>query len=97
MRDVDLDLEEEGFSRLPPPPKKGLSSIESIDVAVVVVEFREENFTRLPSAVIVVVEDLETDDLDRLEPLMDPLKKSILDAPDRVLKRLREIASNPNE
>lgn len=64
-------------------------------MAAVLVEFREENLARLPSAVIVVVDDLPTDDLDRLEPLMDPLKKSILE-PGRPLKRLREIASNPN-
>lgn len=32
------------------------------------------------------------EDLDRLWPLIEPLKKSTLDEP---LKRLREIASNP--
>lgn len=53
FRDLDLDLDDDDLSP-PPPLKKESSSIESIDVAAVAVEFLEENFMRLPSAVIVV-------------------------------------------
>jgi hypothetical protein len=89
---LDLDLET-------PPPKKGSSSMDIV-VAAVTVEFeRDENFVRLPSAVVVVwvmVDDLLTDDFDRLEPLTEPPKMSPFAEPGRALNRFREIASRPN-
>lgn len=91
----DLDLEDEDLS---PPPKKDSSST---DVAAVAIELdRDENFIRLPSAVMVVcvtVDDLLTVDLDLLCPLIDPPKKSPpLEEPGRVLNRFRDMASSPN-
>lgn len=63
---LDLDLEED----LPLPQKEDSSSMAEIVVAAVAVEFdRDENFMRLPSAVVVVwviVEDRLADVLDRL-------------------------------
>jgi hypothetical protein len=92
--DLDLDVE------LPPLSKKASSSNIDIVVATVTVEFeRDENFMRLSSAVVVVwvtVDDLLTDDLDRLEPLTGPPKRSPLAEPGRALKRFREIASKLN-
>jgi hypothetical protein len=96
---LDLDLEAD----LPPPsppPKKDSSSTVDIVVATVIVEFeRVENFVRLSSAVAVVwviVDDLLTDDLDRLEPLTDPPNKSPFAEPGRAPKRFREMASKLN-
>jgi hypothetical protein len=54
---------------------------------------------RLSSAVVVVwvsVDDLLTDDLDRLEPLTDPPKRSPLAELGRALKRFRELTSKLN-
>jgi hypothetical protein len=90
VRDLDLET----------PPLKDSSSMVDIVVAAVTVEFeRDENFIRLLSAVVVVwvmVDDLLTDDLDRLEPLIDPPKMSPFPEPGRALKRFREMASRPN-
>lgn len=89
----DLDLET-------PLLKRDSSSIVDIDVATVIVEFeRIENFIRLPSPVVVVwvtVEDLLTDDLDRLEPLTEPPNMSPFAEPGRALKRFREMTSRAN-
>jgi hypothetical protein len=94
--DLDLDLEDD----LALPQKEDSSSTVDIVVAAVAVEFeRDENFMRLPSAVVVVwviVEDRLAVVLDRLWPLIEPPKKSPFEDVGRVLNKLRDIASSPN-
>jgi hypothetical protein len=75
------------------------SSIVETVVAAVAVEFeRWENFIKLPSPVLVVcvyIDDRLVVDLVRLCPLIEPPKKSPIEEPGRVLKRFRDMASNP--
>jgi hypothetical protein len=67
-------------------------------VAAVSVELeRCEKRVKLPSELLgAETDEREADDLDRREPFIDPPKMSARPAPGNALKRLREMASNPN-
>jgi hypothetical protein len=80
-------------------PSSVSSSILEMLVAAVSVELeRCEKRVKLPSELLCAeTDECETDDdLDRREPFMDPPKMSPRPAPGKALKRLREMASNPN-
>ena len=74
------------------------SSILEMLVAAVSVELeRCEKRVKLPSELLCAeTDERETDDLDRRELLMDPPNMSPRTVPGKALKRLREMASNPN-